>query len=399
MNNEQIGRLLQDLVRIPSVGPHGDPGTDAKNTGEARMVEFLADFLRKLALDVQIQEVEPGRPNVIGKFSSRGGKHAVALAPHTDTVSVAGMTIDPFGAEMRDGKLFGRGATDAKGSMAAMLAALANVVREKTFCEGDLDVYFCGLMGEESGNDGARALATQGFRPDFLIAGEPTECRIVYTHKGSMWFKLITRGRSAHGATPERGENAISKMAEVVRYLLGDYADSLRRSGLPAATTLGPPTVSIGVIRGGAQTNIVPNYCEIEVDRRTLPGEDHGKIVAELCDRLHVEAQGVRDCPPLYTHPENMFVQRLADAVVGPLPSAGVSFSSRGGTRLPTHSQDALVGASWFCDAAVFSEHGVPAVAFGPGDIAQAHTADEFIELREVFRAAQILERFLISCA
>jgi len=223
------------------------------------------------------------------------------------------------------------------------------------------------LMGEESGNDGARALAARGFRPDFLVAGEPTGCRVVYTHKGSLWFKLITRGKSIHASMPERGENAIGKMAEVVRYLLGDYTQQLKGDGV-----LGAPTVSVGVIRGGSQTNIVPDYCEIEVDRRTVPGEDHTRIVAELCKQLKVEAQGVRDCPPLFTAPENEFVRRLAVA-----------------------SEAELAGAPWFCDAAIFAAQGVPAVAFGPGHTAQAHTADEFVELEQVNRAAQILARWL----
>lgn len=358
MKDEQLTRLLQDLVRIPSVNPHGDPGTS--HTGEARMVEYLAEFFRKLALDVEIHEVEPGRANIIGKFTSRGHKRSVAFAPHTDTVSVAGMTIDPFGGKIRDGKLYGRGATDTKGSLAAMLTALANVVRDRQFREGDLDVYFCALMGEESGNDGARALAATRFRPDFLIAGEPTGCCVVNTHKGSLWFKLITRGKSIHAAMPERGENAIGKMAEVVRYLLGEYAQSI------------PGTVSVTVIRGGSQTNIVPDYCEIEVDRRTAPGEDHAAIVAEICARLGVEAQGVRDCPPLFTDPSNEFVQRLAVA-----------------------SDAELAGAPWFCYAAIFAAHGVPAVAFGPGSTEQAHTADEWVELAEVLRAARIVEKFL----
>ncbi len=349
MNDEQIARLLQDLVRIPSVNPHGNPGTT--KTGEAGMVAYLAEFCRKLALDVEIHEVEPGRANIIGKFMSRGGKRSVAFAPHTDTVSVAGMTVDPFAGEIRDGKLYGRGACDTKGSLAAFLAALTNAVRQKDFREGDCDVYFCALMGEESGNDGARALAATGFKPDFLIAGEPTGCRVVNTHKGSLWFKLITRGKSIHAATPEGGENAIAKMAAVI-------------SSLPRGCT-------VTVIRGGAQTNIVPDYCEIEIDRRTVPGEDHAQIVSD-CAKLGVEVQEVRDCPPLFTEPGNEFVRRLEVA-----------------------SEMPLTDAPWFCDAAIFAARGVPAVAFGPGSTAQMHTADEFVELEQVYRAARIAERFL----
>lgn len=379
MNDQQIKRLLQDLVRIPSVNPHGDPGTAKKNTGEARIAEYIAEVLRKLALDVELREVEPGRPNVIGKFTSRGARRSVAFAPHTDTVSVAGMAIDPFAAEIRDGKLYGRGACDAKGPLAAMLAALANAVRRKEFREGDLDVYFCALMGEESGNHGAKALAESGFKVDFAVAGEPTDGRIVYTHKGALWCKVVTRGRSVHGSLPENGVNAIGKMAEVVQYLLGDYTRALAKTADPV---LGAPTVNVGTIRGGTQNNIVPDYCEIEVDRRTVPGEIHEDILATLRQtfrHIPITTEILSDCPPLRTDLQNPFVEKLAHATGNP--------------------KSALVGAPWFCDAGILAQYGVPAVAFGPGSIAQAHTANEYVEWKEVLHATQTLERFLLSGA
>jgi acetylornithine deacetylase/succinyl-diaminopimelate desuccinylase family protein len=368
VNDEQITRLLQDLVRIPSVSPDGDPGTATTNTGERRMAEYVSDFLRKLALDVEVHEVEPGRPNVIGRFSSRGSRQSIAFAPHTDTVSVAGMTIDPFGAEVRNGRLYGRGACDTKGSLAAMLAALTNAVRQREFREGDLDVYFCALMGEESGSHGARTLLQRGFKAGFAIAGEPTNCRVVHTHKGAIAFRIITRGKSVHSSMPERGDSAIKKMAHVVEYLHGEYTDSLAQiHNVP----LGSPTANVGIIRGGSQTNIVPDYCEIEVDRRTLPGEDHEQILRHLRERLSVEVELIGACAPLYTDPQNPFIRALGRETVG---------------------------APWFCDASIFAEYGTPAVAFGPGNVAQAHTADEYVELEEVFGATQIVEKFLLSC-
>jgi len=367
VNDEQITRLLQDLVRIPSVSPDGDPGTATQNTGEGRIAEYVGDFLRKLALDVEVHEVKPGRPNVIGKFTSRGSRKSVAFAPHTDIVSVAGMTIDPFGAEVGDGKLYGRGACDTKGSLAAMLAALTNAVRQREFREGDLDVYFCALMGEESGSHGARTLLQRGFKADFAMAGEPTNCRVVYTHKGAVAFRIITRGKSVHSSMPERGDSAIKKMAHVVEYLLGEYTDSLAQLHHPA---LGSPTINVGTIRGGSQTNIVPDYCEIEVDRRTLSGEDHEEILRHLRERLSVEVELIGACAPLYTDPQNPFIRALGQETVG---------------------------APWFCDASIFAEHGIPAVAFGPGNMAQAHTADEFVEMEEVFRATHIVEKLLLT--
>jgi len=316
---------------------------------------------------------------VIGKFTSRGTKRSLAIAPHTDTVSVAGMTIPPFDGTLHNGRVAGRGASDTKGPMASALAALASAVRQKSFRDGNLDVYFCALMGEESGNDGARALLKQGFKVDFAIACEPTDCRVVHAHKGALWFKLTTRGRSVHGSMPEKGESAIKKMVEVVRYLLGDYSQALR---LKEGKNLGSPTVNVGLIRGGSQTNIWPDHCEIEVDRRTIPGEDHNRIMTELRERFHhlpVEVVAVRDAPALFTPPDNPFVQQLTRAI-------GV------GDR-------ALAGAPWFCDAAVFAEHGIPAVAFGPGSVAQAHTADEFIEIEDVVLGARVTEKFLLAAA
>jgi len=368
VNDEQVTLLLQDLVRIPSVSPEGDPGTPLKNTGEARIAAYIAEFLRKLALDVEVREIEPGRPNVIGRFSSQGARQSVAFAPHTDTVSVAGMTIDPFAAELRDGRLYGRGACDTKGSLAAMLAGLANAVRQREFREGGLDVWFCALMGEESGSHGARALLERGFKADFAIAGEPTNCRVVHTHKGAMAFKIIMRGRSVHSSMPERGESAIKKMAEVVDYLLGEYTGSLQQI---CNALLGSPTINVGIIRGGSQTNIVPDYCEIEVDRRTLPGESHDEILRHLRERLSAEVKLLGVCPPLSTDPQHPFIRALGRETIG---------------------------APWFCDAAVFAQHGIPAVAFGPGDVAQAHTADEFVEMDDVFQATRVIENFLLSC-
>jgi acetylornithine deacetylase/succinyl-diaminopimelate desuccinylase-like protein len=223
------------------------------------------------------------------------------------------------------------------------------------------------MMGEENGNHGAFSLMKRGFKADFVVAGEPTNCRVVHTHKGAIAFRIITRGKSIHSSMPECGESAIKKMAAVVDYLLGEYTDSLAQIHHPV---LGSPTTNVGLIRGGSQINIVPDYCEIEVDRRTLPGEDHEKILRYLRERLSVEVEMIGVCAPLYTDPQHPFIRALGQETVG---------------------------APWFCDAAIFAEHGIPGAAFGPGNVAQAHTADEYIELGEVFRAAQIVEKFLLS--
>ena len=173
--------LLRELIRIPSVNPDGDPGT--ARTGERDCASFVAEFLRSCDAEVSVEDVLPGRPNVLGRFPSHGkSKPRLLLAPHTDTVSVAGMTIDPFVADLRDGKVWGRGASDTKGSIAAMLFAL----RE---CRDILprlshEIWFAGLMSEEAGQHGAKALAAKE-KFDFAIVGEPTQLQIVHTHKGA----------------------------------------------------------------------------------------------------------------------------------------------------------------------------------------------------------------------
>jgi acetylornithine deacetylase/succinyl-diaminopimelate desuccinylase-like protein len=356
--------LLGELIRIPSVNPEGDPGV--QETGEASMASYLEKILSELGAHVALREVLPGRPNVIARFpSDRSVKPRILLAPHTDTVSVAGMTIDPFGGEVRDGRVWGRGASDTKGPMAAMLCALA---RCREILPGlSHEIWFAGLMGEESGQHGAKALAAEEHF-DFVIAGEPTGLRTVHAHKGSLWVTLTTRGKAVHASDPGRGENAIYAMTAAI--------EAIRREVLPVLSgkkhpLLGFSTLSVGTIRGGSKTNIVPDHCEATIDIRIIPGED------PLCliDLIRKAAPGVEvvhcGSAPLHTDPSHPLIAKLSSLGASP------------------------VGAPWFCDAAVFAERGMPAVALGPGTIAQAHTADEWISVRDLDEGARFFESFL----
>lgn len=366
-----VVELLQALVRIPSVNPHGDPGTEW--TGEAEVASFIGDFLEECGAEVQLREVEPGRPNVIGRFpAGSNGKKRLVLAPHTDTVSVRGMTIEPFAADVIDGKLYGRGASDTKGSAAAMLWALKEMAGKLDSLERE--IWFVGLMSEESGQDGSRAFVKE-YSADFALIGEPTELQIVNTHKGSLCLTLTTHGRAAHSSTPERGENAIDKMLDVLRVIRSEMADLL--AGMPDPV-LGAPTISTGTISGGSRINIVPERCVAEVDIRTTPEiYDKGfpellsKRLLEVCPDLDI---AVWEARPLYTDPEHPLIRALERA---------------GGH---------CVGAPWFCDAAVFSEAGIPSVAAGPGSIRQAHTKDEWIAVDDLKRGVEFYRRFLGYC-
>ena len=362
-----VSGLLQALVRIQSVNPHGCPGVD--RPGEQACAEFVAAFLREeCGAEVELREVAPGRPNVVGRFPSDApGKPRVILAPHLDTVSVGGMTIDPFGGELRDGRVWGRGATDTKGPMAAMLWSLREL-RKRIPSLGH-EVWFAGLMGEEAGQEGARAFVRDA-RADFALIGEPTGREIVYTHKGALWLKLRTAGRAVHSSAPHLGENAIYKMADVVRCIRDEIAPRLATQSHPV---LGSPTISAGTIRGGTKTNIVPDSCELEVDARTIPGQDTDEIAA----LLQKESPGIEisawQSAALNTDPGHPLIQLLV---------------KNGGH---------LAGAPWFCDAAVFAQAGIPAVAAGPGFIAQAHTKDEWIAVSELECGVEFYRAFLES--
>lgn len=364
MHPTSVSGLLQALVRIPSVNPHGSPGID--HPGEQACAEYVAAFLRECGAATELCEVAPGRPNVIGRFSSdTSGKKRLILAPHLDTVSVGGMTIDPFGGEIRDGRLWGRGATDTKGCMAAMLWALYEL-RDRIPSLG-YEIWFAGLMGEEAGQEGARAFVKEE-RADFALIGEPTGRDIVYTHKGAYWLKLRTTGRAVHASNPQLGENAIYKMADVLRCIRDEVAPALAAQSHPI---LGSPTISAGLIRGGTKTNIVPDFCDLDVDTRSIPGQD----TAEINRLLQKASPGLEitvwEASALDTDPSHPLIQLLV----------------KNGSR--------LTGAPWFCDAAVFAGAGIPAVAAGPGFIAQAHTNDEWIAVSELESGVQFYRAFL----
>lgn len=369
MMPRSVTELAQALVRIPSVNPDGDPGTD--RTGEQACAEFIADFLRSLGAETGLESVQPGRPNVVGRFASPG-KPRLLLAPHTDTVSVAGMTIDPFAAEIRQGRLYGRGASDTKGPMAAMLWALRD--SRDLLPQLSHEIWFAGLMGEEAGQDGAKALAAkEGF--DFVVVGEPTELEVVFKHKVDVTARVVATGRAAHSSCPERGENAIIKLASallsVEKALTAYFAEI-------SDPVLGHPTFSIGTIRGGTKFNIVPDHAEAVIDLRLLPSQWKDREAESVFELMRgacpgLEVSRIAGSEALDTDPGHPLIAKLVEA--GGRPA----------------------GAAWFCDAAIFSSRGMPAVAVGPGSIAQAHTEDEFIEVAALEQGVEYFKKFLHS--
>ncbi len=370
--------LLRALIRIPSVNPEGDPESDI--TGEAACAAFVGQFLEQACgATVRYEEVEPGRPNVIGTLPGAApgsGKPRILFAPHTDTVSVTGMTIDPFGGEIRDGKIWGRGASDTKGTMAAMLWAF-HQLRDR-LPDLNAEVTFAGFMGEETGQPGSQYFAERNRGQfDFAIVGEPTELDVVHCHKGCVWVELVATGRACHGASPERGENAITKLLPVLQAIDTELRAELATFANPV---LGPATVNIGLINGGSRTNIVPDRCTASLDFRETPELARAGGVVERLKALlerHGWADSIEVNAPVDTRP-------LDTPVDHPLVQTLLSLGAR------------PVGAPWFCDAAWLSElGGIPSVACGPGSIAQAHTKDEWLRIDDLEAGVDFYRRFL----
>jgi len=365
--------LLEALIALPSVNPALiEPGSS--QAGERRVAEFLAALAAKAGLDVELREVFPGRPNLLVRLSPSGRtRRRILLAPHLDTVNAAEPQFTP---RRQGGRLYGRGACDTKGSAAAMFDAVRDLALAGPR-PAETEIVFAGLVDEENGQAGSRALVSEGFQADLAIVGEATRLRVVTAHKGSLWLDLETRGKCAHGSRPELGRNAVHLMARIVVWLETAYAARLRARRHPL---LGCATVSVGTIHGGTQPNIVPDRCAIRIDRRTLPGETEASVRRELRLWLRREKLAAAlpkgrsvTCLPLQTDPRLPLVAQLIRSV------------GRG-----RHA-----GAQYFCDASVLAQGGIPSVVFGPGDISQAHTADEWVALASLERARAGLSRFL----
>ena len=369
-------KLLRELIALPSVNPAFVP-QDSPYGGEGRVGDFLARIAQSAGLAVEFQRVSGNRSNVLARYSPAGRiKQRVLLAPHMDTVGGSPVTEELFRPRLTGNRLFGRGACDTKGSVAAMIWALIRLANTGERPQ-QTEITFAGLVDEESAQTGSRALAASKFRADLAIVGEPTRLKVVTAHKGVLWLELQTKGKAAHGARPELGRNAVHEMARVVELLESSYAGQLRRR---KHALLGHATVNVGAIRGGNQPNIVPADCNALVDRRLLPGESDAGVMREMAGlfrkqklRVSMRRSHPFECAALETNPGNKLVQLFLRTV---------------GQRQPA-------GVDYFSDGGVLAQGGIPSVLFGPGDIAQAHTPDEWIDLRQLERAGQMLERFL----
>lgn len=368
-----VVELLQALVQIPSVNPEGDPGVSPG--GEEQLAHFVSDYLDHLGFETRLEEVETGRPNLIARAPGPDNRPRILLGPHLDTVGIVGMTIDPFAAEIADGKIHGRGTSDTKGSMAAMLWGLRENAAK--LAELPVAVDFIGFVGEESSQPGSRHFAKHhASKYEFAIAGEPTSLEAVYCTKGCLWAIIGANGRATHASQPHLGENAILKLIDGIRDLHGPFLDRLVESHHPV---LGQSTMNVGVISGGTRANIVPDRATASLDIRTVPALVQNKSAAEILAEFagSLEIIHTAESPPMAMDPDHPWLVRLQKII----PDL------------------TLTGAPWFSDAAHLSAAGLPSICLGPGSIDQAHTADEFITIADLEAGAQFFTQLMAGLA
>ena len=364
---------LQEMIAIPSVNPFDE--NSRVGFREREMGSFYCDRMSDLGLDVGSCEVVPGRPNVWGTLKGRGEGPSLMLSGHLDTVGTENYP-DAFTPRVEDGRVYGRGSCDMKAGLAAYLEVVRHLRRTEIELSGDL--ILTGLADEEHHMIGSRHLGQHGPWADYGIIGEPSDLTICPAHKGQVGYYIRTFGEAVHSSQPELGVNAITAMVQVIEALQAYGAELLTRQ---AHQLCGHGRTCPGVIRGGTIVSTVPDFCELEVDRRTLPGETKEDVLREyrdLLDQLAKSAPGLRyeisgptlDISPLDVPIDSPVVRSVARAYERIMRDEGTIHAFFGGTDAPNL--------------------GFPTLIFGPGSIAQAHSTNEYVEIDDLVTAAKV---------
>ncbi len=372
-----VRNLHADLVRIPSVN-EGQAQAD-ETQAERAVADYVDRFCREIGMTVTRFPFAPGRDNLVAHWPDQTGQQSFALQAHMDTVSVAGMTVAPFDPIERDGRIYGRGTCDTKGSLAAFLAAARSIADRRADMIDKF--YIVATVAEETGCKGAERLMADGFRTDAIVVGEPTSSRVVSAHKGTYWTRIEVAGKSCHASMPHLGQNAIYFMNDAIAFMRREFIPSLAEAkhGL-----LGSPTLSVGIVSGGTAVNIVPDRCTADLDFRVLPGQSFDDLRDQFLARLRT---AVPDAA--FTLNDRQRQSGMETSENNPFLRNTLSIAAA------RTNQSKPEGVNYFADSGPFAAAGIPCILFGPGDIAQAHTADEFLALDELYRAYEIARDWL----
>ena len=373
IDQDYIINTLTNIVKINSV----NPGLTPEGQGEAEIAAYVTDNLSSIGLETKTYEVEPGRVNAVGRLKGSGSGRSLLLNAHLDTVGVEGMVGDPFGAEIQAGKLYGRGAQDMKGSLAAMMGAAKALVDAGIKLGGDL--FITGVADEEFASIGTQNLLKH-VTADAAIVTEPTDLQLCRAHRGFIWYDVETIGRAAHGSRYDEGIDANMRMGRFLG-LLDNLEQELRQR--PEHPILGTPSLHAARLQGGSEVSIYAAHCLLQIERRTVPGEPEPQITAELqtiIDQLAdtdptfkatVQPKFERD--PFEIGPEAEIVNALENAIEGHL------------AQVSPH-----IGATFWTDAAFFAAAGIETALIGPigGGL---HSKEEWVEIQSVVDLATIL--------
>ena len=372
---DRTERILADLVRIDSTNP--TLGGDGHGAGEREIAAYVADVMHDIGLDVDHWEPAPGRPNVVGILPGAGDGRSLMWNAHMDTVGVEGMDA-PFEPTRENGRLYGRGAQDMKGSLAAQLVAAQNLKASDAALAGDLLV--AAVADEEHKSIGTEALVDR-YDVDGAIVTEPTDLQLVRAHKGFVWIDVQTHGRAAHGSRPAEGIDANMHMGRVLSRL-EELGRSL--SGRQGHALVGPPSLQAGQLRGGSAPSVYAAECRLRMERRTVPGESAEEVLAEVRGIL----DDLSDADEAFeAEAEIAFAREPLDTPA----DAPIAAATRTGLAHVLDDEPAPdTGASFWTDAALLAEAGTETVVLGP-EGAGLHTTDEWVDLDSVAHLAKVL--------
>ena len=373
-------QLLRDMIAIPSVNPMRANSGEPVEQG---MANFIETVLARAGIDCERQTIAKGRDNVIGIVQpTSSNANGLMFNSHMDTVPVDNMSVNPFDPVIENGCVFGRGSCDAKASIAAMLVA---VIDYATRAKRPSRVVFAAMADEEFAFSGAWKLIEKSWPVTACVIGEPTQLRRVIAHKGIVRWRLAVHGVSAHGATPELGRSAIYDGARVA-LALEEYAQQLAQSESHAL--LGQPKLNVGKVAGGQSVNIVPDTCSFELERRLLPGEDGRNAMQECEEFLRGKLGAVQ---LTFADPY------LVDPAMETMPNAKIVAALARAQQAILGEESEVAGAHYGTDGSKLAKAGIETVVCGPGDIAQAHTANEFIALEQVELATRMYAHLLAN--
>ncbi len=373
VSKEEIVALTRELVAIPS---HWEtPGQ------EKAVVHALENFFKQQKMDYELQLVEGDRNNIIARVPGKGKGRSLALNGHLDTVPPYDMTVEPFGAFMEDGKVYGRGTNDMKGPVAAMIYTLLAFKRSGLQLEGDL--YFTGVLAEETTSDGSEALIESGFEVDGALVGEPSNREYAIGHRGLEWLEFEITGKTAHGGIPEAGVNAIGKAAKFITRVEETIIPRLKELQHPY---MGPSVMNFGLINGGQQPSTVADRCIIQLDRRYTPQEKLADVLKEYQDIIDDLALEDPDFKAVMRRMESNLMKKYDHVPMETPPDDPLVEDVKSALQYITKEPPRLTTRRGWTDAAILNFYGnIATVVYGPGNISRSHSPDEYITVDELF--------------